>query len=129
MPDAVDAVVGEFSVGTEVHVVRCVDRQVDIEPLRHLVGPEEVPVGLRNARGHVDEVVVLFDRLVRVDDERIVPEDLQHESFLDVFESHTDLLVVRRSDVGAGPNHLDLQSAEAQVMYILDTVLERAPFT
>lgn len=128
VPDAVEAQLGHVVVGPEVHVVGGVDGEVHVQALGHSADGEQLAEGVGDAGRHVEQVVVLLDGLIRVADELVVPEDLDHEVLRDVLQGEADLLVLRGAGVRRGPDHLHLERVEAEVVDVFYSILERASF-
>ena len=99
-------------------------------PLGHVAEGVKVVEACGHSGGHDDQVVGLLDDLVGVVDEVLsFPGDGYDElglgtEFLDGFADF--LVLVRGAGIGLGPDHLDFQCSECEIVNILDSVLQGA---
>ena len=120
-------------VAAQVHVVGGVERELHVVPLGHVAEGVKVVEACGHSGGHDDQVVGLLDDLVGVVDEVLsFPGDGDDELGLgtELLDGLSDLLVlVRGTGIGLGPDHLDFQGGECEIVNILDSVLQGATLT
>ena len=116
----------------EVHVVRSVQREVDVERAGQLLGLVEVAVVLGEAPGQRRQLVLALEgRRERREERRAdgaVDGPHVHDELLEELVRHfADLLVEDRARQRIDLDELDLHRREAEVMHIGDPITERPP--
>ena len=128
---AVDRLLREpIDVG-EVHIVRRMESELDVELPRDLPELHQFEVVAGDPAREVVQVVPPLDRRGEVGEEgRLIvvggPADLDDEFAGDLTDRVPDVLVRREPFVQVDANELDLHRGEAEVVDVLDPIPERA---